>query len=165
MYMNEIVINVYEAVPVLTKMLNVSGFAKKFLKKSGNWLYSKYKKSEFYSVVPGFNANDIALIESALKSASEYCSERMLKLPSECNDPDIYAAYIVKEVKELRSVISMVYICDNYCSFKLITMQMKIRGNFRGNGKPMRFNDRDINEINTGIKAVADMLSRIKLTL
>lgn len=165
MYMENVIMNVYEAVPVLTKMLNMSGFAKKFLKKSGNWLYSKYEKSEFYSVVPGFNANDVALIESALKSVSGYCSERMLKLPSECNDPDIYAAYIVKVVKELRSVISMVYICDNYCSFKPRTMQAKIRGDVRGNGKPMRFSDGDVNEINAGIKSVTDMLSCIKLAL
>lgn len=163
--MDNIVINVYEAVPVLTKMLNVSGFTKKLLKKNGNWLYNKYDKSEFYSVVPGFTANDIALVEGALKSTSEYCIERMLKLPSECNDPEIYAAYIIKTIKELRSLISMSYVCDNYCSFKLRTMQAKIRGDVRGNGKPMRFSDGDVNEINAGIKSVTDMLSRIKLTL
>ena len=163
--MDNIVINVYEAVPVLTKMLNVSGFTKKFLKKSGNWLYDKYDKSEFYSVVPGFNANDIALIESALRSTSEYCSERMLKLPSECNDPDIYAAYVAKTVKELRSLISMSYICGNYCSFTLETMQRKASGVANSNGKPRRFTDKDVIEINTGIKAVADMFARMKLTL
>lgn len=163
--MDNIVINVYEAVPVLTKMLNVSGFTKKFLKKSGIWLYDKYDKSEFHSVVPGFNANDITLIESALRATSEYCSERMLKLPSECNDPEIYAAYTTKTVKDLRSLISMSYICANYCSFTLETMQRKVAGVINSNGKPYRFADKDVIEINTGIKAVADMFSRIKLTL
>lgn len=163
--MENVIMNVYEAVPVLTKMLNVSGFTKKFLKKSGNWLYSKCEKSEFYFVVPGFNTNDIVLIETALKATSEYCSERMLKLPSECNDPDIYAAYIAKTIKELRSLISMSYICGNFCSFTLETMQRKATGVANSNGKPRRFTDKDVIEINTGIKAVTDMLSRIKLTL
>lgn len=158
-------INIYEAMPLLQEMLNISGVQKRFIKKSHNWLQNKLLRGEFYSCPIGFTQSDVDLLNEALASTAEYISARVLKLPSECNDVDIYQAYAAKTIKELRLLISMSYICEHYCDFNLRTMQKKVRGELNAKGYPNRINEKNVQEINTGIRSVAELLSNIHLTL
>lgn len=163
--MEEIKMNIYDAKMMLSKILNVKGFDVKVLKKQHAWLPNKYACKEFYTVKPGFNEKDIELINSGLMYLSEYCRKRVLKLPSECNDSDIYGQYVAKQLGELREVISLPYLRKNYTSIADKTFIKKMRQSINRNGKPYHFTDADITSINAGINGMADMFSRLRLTL
>lgn len=163
--MEDIVLNVYEAKSLLDDMLNVKGFCSKILKKSPAWIPNKYARKEFYTVTPGFSADNIDLINNGLRELSEFCKRRILKLPSECNDREIYGQYAAKQLKELREVISMVHLRENYTSIAKKTYGCKLRMDVNKNGKPCYFTDSDIASINNGITQMADTFSRLKLTI
>lgn len=163
--MNEIIMNVYEAVPVLREMLNISGFCTKVLKSSRYWLDGKYERKEFYNVKPGFGETDVAAVNDGLKAVSKFCVDRILKSPLECADIEIYGKYASRQLKELRAIISMPYLRTKHTSMAEETFGKKMRLAMNKNGKPSRFSDKDIEEINTGILAMAETFSRIELTL
>lgn len=163
--MEEIKINVYESKELLYKMLNVKGFNERILKKSPSWTNDKYLLRQFGNVKPGFCEKDIELYNSGLRILAEYCSKRILKLPSECGDPEIYAQYVSKFLKELRSVISIQYIVENYTTMAKKTFGKKIRGDIAANGKPARFSEDNIVEINEGIRKMSSIFRSITLTL
>lgn len=161
--MNEI--NIEESMPLLLNVLNISGFQKKYIKKNKGWIYGKINKKEFYTCAVGFTQQDVELIQVGIQGVAAFCEAHLLKLPSECNDRDIYMAYAAKTIKELRSLISMSYICEHYCSFTLRSMQAKVRGDLTAKGYPQQLSDKNVQEINTGIRAVAELLSNMRLTL
>ncbi len=163
--MEDIVLNVYEAKSLLDDMLNVKGFCSKILKKSPAWIPNRYARKEFYTVTPGFSADNIELINNGLRELSEFCKRRILKLPSECNDAEIYAQYATKQLRELREVISLVYLREKYTNMSKRAFGGKLRMDINRNGKPYHFTDADIASINNGIAQMADTFSRLKLTL
>lgn len=163
--MEEIKMNVYESRQLVENMLNVKGFNVKILKKSPTWTTTKYLKREFGNVKPGFSERDIELYNSGLYSLSEYCNKRILKLPSECEDPEIYAQYVAKLIKELRAVISIPYLRENYTSIANKTFGAKLRSDIGRNGKPIRFKEDDILEINEGLRKMSSIFQSITLTL
>ena len=163
--MEEIKINVYESKELLYKMLNVKGFNERILKKSHYWTESKYIKNAYGNVKPGFSEKDIVLYNNGLRTLSEFCEKKILKLPSECGDPEIYSEYASKLLKELRRVISMKYLCENYTSMANKTFGKKLRGEIGANGKPVRFSESNIIEINDGIRKMSSIFRSITLTL
>lgn len=163
--MNDITMNVYEAIPVLREMLNISGFGTKVLKKSRYWIDAKYDRRDFYTVKPGFSEADVIAVNDGLKAVAQFCTDRVLKFPAECADVEIYGKYASQQIKELRGVISMPYLREHYTTIADKTFSKKTRMEMNKNGKPSRFSDKDIEEINTGILAMAETFSRMKLTL
>lgn len=163
--MEQIKINIYEAIPLLSEMLNVSGFCRKILKKVGTWITTKSRRLEFYTVKPGFNETDIELMNKGMQDVADFCQAHILKLPSECNDKGVYAKYAIQTLKELRSVISMPYLRANYTSIARKTFSHKMCLAIGMNGKPCYFTEKDITEINAGIIKMADTFSRLKFTL
>lgn len=163
--MEEIRMNIYDARTLLSDLLNVSGFDMKILKKQHAWLPNKYACKEFYSVKPGFNEKDIELINKGLIELATFCRSHLLKLPSECNDAEIYAQYAEKQLKELREVISMPYLRTHYTTIGEKVFIKKMRQTMNVNKKPYRFTDSDITSINAGIASMADIFSRLMLTL
>lgn len=163
--MEDIVMNVYEAKSLLYDMLNVKGFNLIILNKAQGWTDVKYAGREFYTVKPGFGEKDIALMNKGLRDLSDFCRKRILKLPSECNDREIYGQYAAKLLKELRGVISLVYLREKYTTMAKKTFGCKLRMDINKNGKPCHFTDADIVSINNGITQMADTFSRLKLTL
>jgi len=164
-YMEEIEMNIYDARMMLSDLLNIKGFDSKILKKQNAWLPGKYSRKEFYTVKPGFNEKDIELINRGLRVLSEFCRKHILKLPSECNDADIYGKYVNQQLKELRGVISLVHLREKYTKMAKNTFCYKMRQTPNRFGKPQRFTDADITSINAGINGMADIFSRLRLTL
>ena len=163
--MEEIKINVYESKELLYKMLNVKGFNERILKKGSTWTNAKYSLKEFGNVHPGFSESDICIYNKGLQDLAEYCSKRILKLPSECGDQEIYAEYVSKLLKELRDVISIPYLRKNFTTIAEKTFGNKLRGDIGKNGKPVRFKEYDIQEINEGIRKMSSIFQSITLTL
>ncbi len=165
MCMEKMEINIYEAKELLYNMLNVEGFNKRILGKSKKWTYSKYDMTERLDIRVGYNDDDILLMNKGLMEVAEFCNKRVLKLPSECNDSTIYAAYVSKQLKELRGVIKLPYLREKYTSMAQRTFNCKLNSTPNRHGKPNRFSDNDIVEINNGIKSFAEIFSSITLTL
>lgn len=163
--MEKIEINIYQAKDLLYKMLNVQGFNKRILGKSKSWTDSKYNMTERLAIRVGYNDDDILLMNRGLMEVSEFCEKRVLKLPSECNDGTIYAAYVSKQLNELRGIIKLPYLREKYTSMAQRTFNYKLNSTPNRNGKPNRFSDKDIAEINNGIKSFAELFSRLTLTL
>lgn len=163
--MEEIKMNVYESRELIENMLNVKGFNVKILKKSASWTTTKYLNLEFGNVKPGFSEKDIELYNNGLRGVSEYCDKRILKLPSECSDPEIYAQYASKLIKELRGVISIPYLREHYTNIAKKTFSYKLNSNIGANGKPVKFSEKDIIEINEGIRKMSIIFQSITLTL
>lgn len=157
--------NIYDAIPMLNGMLNISGFCRIILNKVGTWINTKTRRQEFYTVKPGFNEVDVEIMNKGMQDVAEFCHAHVLKLPSECNDKSIYAKYVVETLKELRSVISMPYLRENHTSIAKKTFTDKMRIAINRNGKPCYFTEKDITEINAGIIKMADTFSRLKFTL
>lgn len=118
--------NIYDAIPLLNEMLNVSGFCKEILKKVGTWISTKSRRLEFYSIKPGFSNTDVKLMNQGMQDVADFCIAHILRLPSEYNDKDIYAQYAIQVLKDLRSVISMPYLRENYTNIARKTFTHKV---------------------------------------
>lgn len=163
--MEPIEIDVYESFPILSSMLNMSGFVKRILKKKVSWMNNKYLKLEFGGVKPGFHPNDVALINDGLRQTADFCEAKQLRLPSEIGDPAVYGIYAKAQIREIGSIIKLPYLSRDFQTMTQRTFGAKSRGTINQNGKPTRFTDANILEINKALLSMAGRLRSITLTV
>lgn len=156
--------NIYECLPTLRVMLNLSGLAK-LIGKTPNWFNNKEQGvAPFERMEAGFTEDNIELLNYGLEKVVESCHKHRLQPPSECPNRDIYNKYVKTELKELRKLVSMVYLREKYTSIPQSSWNKKIN-NFANRGAVSQFTEADISEINSGIDAIADTLSNLKVVL
>lgn len=153
--------NIYDAIPMLKEMLNIKGVCENLLGKKANWMNDKMNKKSSL----GFTEQSVEMMNQAMRDVVDICRAHILRLPSEYSEKEIYAKYAIQILKELRSVISMPYLRENYTSMAKDTLNNKIRLAIGKNGKPCYFTEKNIIEINTGITQMADTFSRLRFTL
>lgn len=157
-------VNVYEAVPLFKQVLNFSGFCK-MIGKSASWIHDKStKRSVFERMEPGFTADNVELINYGLEKVVESCHKHKLQPPSECPNREIYNKYVKTELKELRKLVSLVYIRENYTAITKSTFDKKLI-NAANRGTVAQFTEDDINQINHGIDKVAELIGSLHITL
>ena len=157
-------ISIYEALPLLREVLNVSGFFK-LIGKSGSWFNNKEGMKQAYDTIPmGFTQDNIELINYGLEKVVEACHKHKLKLPSECPDRDIYNKYVKTELRDLRKLVSLVYIRENYTQIPVSSWNKKLI-NTPNRGTVAQFTSEDIKHINQGIDKVAELLASMNITL
>lgn len=157
-------INVYEALPLLREVLNIKGFAK-LIGKADVWFNNKESRQEFFGkITPGFTEDNVELITYGLEKVVEACEKHRLQPPSECANREIYNKYVGTEIKELRKLVSMVYIRNNYTSIPESTWNKKVN-NSPNRGTVAQFTEADIIQINQGIDKVTELLRSLKITL
>lgn len=155
---------VYEALPLLREVLNVSGFTK-IIGKTPGWFNNKEEEeSPFERMVPGFTEDNVELINYGLEKVVDACAKHRLHLPSSCPQRDIYNTYVKTELKELRKLVSMVYLRENYTEIPTSSWNKKLN-NFQNRGTVSQFTEADIEQINYGIDKVAELLRSLKITL
>lgn len=155
---------VYEALPLLREVLNVSGFTKMIGKNPGWFNNKEEEESPFERLPPGFTEDNVELINYGLEKVVDACTKRKLHLPSSCPQRDIYNTYVKTELKELRKLISMVYLRENYTEIPTSSWNKKLN-NFPNRGTVAQFTEADIEQINHGIDKVAELLRSLKITL
>lgn len=156
--------NVYEALPLLREVLNVKGFTK-LIGKSAVWFNAKEAvESPFERLSVGFSEDNVELITYGLEKVVESCEKHRLQPPSECANREIYNKYVGTEIKELRKLVSMVYIRNNYTSIPESTWNKKVN-NSPNRGTVAQFTEADIIQINQGIDKVTELLRSLKVTL
>lgn len=157
-------ISIYEAVPLLKEVLNQTGFAK-LIGKSSCWLHEKsIRRCMFERMEPGFTSDNVELVCYGVEKVVEACEKHKLHLPSSCPQRDIYNKYVKTELKELRKLISFVYLRENYTSITKSSFDKKLI-NAANRGTVAQFTEADIDQINYGIDKVAELLSSLKITL
>ncbi len=157
-------INVYEAIPLLKEVLNQSGFSK-LIGKSSNWLHEKsIQRSPLERMVPGFTEDNVELINYGLEKVAEACDKHILHLPSLCQERDIYNKYVKTELKDLRKLVSFVYLRENYTNITKSTFDKKLI-NAANRGAVAQFTEEDIKQINFGIEKTSQLLRSLKITL
>lgn len=157
-------INVYEAIPLLKEVLNQSGFAK-LIGKSTNWIHEKsIQRCMFERMDPGFSEDNVELLNYGIEKVVEVCESHRLQPPSECSNRDIYNTYVKTELKEIRKLVSMVYLRENYTTIPQSSWNKKLN-NFANRGTVFQFTEDDISQINQGIEKVAELLRSFKITL
>jgi len=162
--MEQIEVNVYEYLPTFRKLLNVSGFTK-LIGKSIVWFNNKESKSQAFERIPnGFTEDNVELINYGLEKVVAACEKHRLQPPSECPNREIYNKYVSIELKELRKLVNMVYLRENYTDIPQSSWNKKIN-NFPNRGTVSQFTETDISQINQGIDKVAELLRSIKVTL
>lgn len=163
--MERLTMNIYDGVPILKKMLNMKGFCENMLGKGTSWINDKVNRRPYYFVTLGFTEQNVELINQAMQDVADFCRAHILKLPSEEDNKDVYAKYAIQRLKELRGIISMSYLRENYTNIANRTFTHKMNMAIGMNGKPRYFTEKDIIEINTGIIKMADTFSRLRFTL
>lgn len=155
---------VYEALPLLREVLNVSGFTKMIGKTPGWFNNKEEEESPFERMAPGFTEDNVELINYGLEKVVCACIKHKLHLPSSCPQRDIYNTYVKTELKELRKLVSMVYLRENYTEIPTSSWNKKLN-NFPNRGTVAQFTETDIDQINYGIDKVAELLGSLKITL
>ena len=157
-------ISVYEVLPLLREVLNVSGFTKMIGKNPG-WFNNKEEEdSPFERMCPGFTEDNVELINYGLEKVVEACTKHKLHMPSSCPQRDIYNTYVQTELKQLRKLVSMVYLRENYTEIPTSSWNKKLN-NFPNRGTVAQFTEEDIKQINYGIDKVSELLRTLKITL
>ena len=155
---------VYEALPLLREVLNVSGFTK-MIGKADVWFNNKESRQEaFGKITPGFTEDNVELINYGLEKVVDACEKHRLQPPSECANRDIYNKYVGIQIKELRKLVSMVYIRENYTRIPESSWNKKVN-NSPNRDTVAQFTESDIEQINYGIDKVAELLRSLKITL
>lgn len=162
MKQNEVCVS--EFLPTLRQLLNVSGFTKMIGKRPG-WFNDKEREdSPFDRMMRGFSEDNVELINYGLEKVVAACEKHRLHPLSECPNREIYNKYVGSELKELRKLVDMVYLRENYTDIPQSSWNKKIN-NFANRGTVSQFTETDIQQINHGIDKVAELLRSIKVTL
>lgn len=157
-------INVYEALPLLREVLNVSGFTK-IIGRTPGWFNLKERiESPFERLPVGFTEDNIELLNYGLEKVVECCEKHRLHRPSSCSNREVYNTYVKTELKELRKLISMVYIRENFTTIAKSSWSNKMN-NVLDRGRVSQFSEKDIDEINLGIDKITELIRTLKITL
>ena len=155
---------IYEVLPLLREVLNISGFCK-MLGKSISWLNNKESKEQAFERIPiGFTEDNVELINYGLEKVVDACQKHKLHLPSSCSNREVYNKYVKTELKELRKLISIVYLRENYTKIPKSSFDKKLI-NAANRGTVAQFTEDDIQQINNGIDKVSELLYSIKVIL
>lgn len=153
-----------EVAPILKQILNMNGFCK-MIGKSASWFHDKVnKRVSIARVVPGFTSDNIELINNGIKQVVDYAKKHTLQLPEECPNREIYNKYIQSELKDLRKLVRLIYIRENYTDIPKSSFDKKLI-NAVNRGTVAQFTDSDVRQINNGIEKIVEFLSSLEITL
>lgn len=162
--MEERRISIHEALPILREVLNMSGFTK-LMGKSVSWFHDKEEeRTPDFVATGGFSDANIVLINESLNRIADECDTHRLSFPAEGVSWKEHSLYVSKELKELRKLISFVYLREKHTSISKQSFGRKLRGDVVGN-YTCQFTEADIMQINEGLKSIADMLRSFKITV
>lgn len=158
-------ISIHEALPILKEVLNMSGIAK-LMGKSTSWFYDKSNErvAPFSLKSQGFTDEDLKLINNSLSRIADKCESHLIKPLAEGVDRKEHHVYAVSQLKEIRKLISFVYLREKHTTISEQSLSRKLRS-APNKGSICMFTESDISQINEGLKAVAQQLRSIKITL
>lgn len=149
-------INIYKGLPMIMEKINTVALSA-VLGKSDAWLYNKLRKVAKKGYVQEFLEEDLPLINSGIDALGCEIASSVV----------VYSAdreVVIEQLKELRKLVSMQYICVEVLkeSKRWMDNRMKARSK---EGKACSFKEDDILRINMAAMQIANELRSIELIL
>ena len=157
-------ISIHEALPILKEVLNMSGLTK-LMGKSESWFNNKLNGRAFLPRLnPGFTDENMELVNSAIYQIADECESHLIEPLAEGVDRKEHHAYAVNQLKEIRKLISFVYLREKHTTISEQSLSRKLRS-APNKGSICMFTESDISQINEGLKAVAQQLRSMKIII
>lgn len=149
-------INIYKGLPMVMEKINTVALAA-VIGRSDVWIYNKLRHLVIKGKAKEFIEEDLPLINKGLELLGAEIASCMVVYST---DRDA----VIAQLKELRKLVSMPYICENVLNVngKWMANRMKARSK---EGKACSFKEDDILRINMAAMQIANELRTIEMTL
>jgi hypothetical protein len=158
-------VNVYEAIPVLRKVLVTRYFSLEAVGLGRSWFDNKTSLFAKYGLRASISQEDVDLMNKGIRHICEKLES--LKLPVEEPEYDLESRRNVSmALQELRQFINLPYFYETYIEkISMQTFRCKICISPMKNGSPFLFNKVEIREVSKGINELSEMFSSMFLVL
>jgi hypothetical protein len=156
----------YDGLLVIKKVLVVKYLEEKVLGKSNQWLFRRYSLYSKYGIKDGLSQEDVELINDGIRVILSEVEQLRLKHASECTTMEEFFQQTYSTMSQLREMVAMTNFIESYISIPAATFRTKIAKCIeRDSGNVRYFKDKEIDEINNGIDAVLNILRNLTLSL
>lgn len=149
-------INIYKGLPMVLEKINAVALSA-VIGKANSWMQNKLKHYVIKGVGKEFVEEDLPLINGGLSALG---SEILSSLVEYSDDRDA----VIAQLKELRKLVSMQYICVEVLKINKRWMDSRMIKRSK-EGKACSFKEDDILRINMAAMQIANELKSIELTL
>lgn len=149
-------INIYKGLPMVMEKINTVALAA-VVGRTDVWIYNKLRHLVIKGKAKEFIEEDLPLINKGLEMLGSEIASNMVVYNADRED-------VIAQLKELRKMVSMPYICENVLNVnnKWMANRMKARSK---EGKACSFKEDDILRINMAAMQIANELRTIEMTL
>ena len=149
-------INIYKGLPMVMEKINTVALAA-VIGRVDTWLHNKLRHIVVKGRAQEFKEEDLPLINNGLELLGSEIASSMVVYKTDRED-------VIAQLKELRKLVSMPYICDNVLNAKKRWMDSRMRARSK-EGKACSFKEDDILRINMAAMQIANELRTIEMTL
>lgn len=149
-------INVYKGLSMVMEKINTVALAA-VMGKSDTWIHSKYRHKIIKGKEQHFKEEDLPFVNGGLFSLGSEIASSLVEYNDNRED-------VISQVKELRKLVSMQYICVEVLKENKRWMDNRMKARPAG-GKACSFKEDDILRINMAAMQIANELKSIELTL
>lgn len=149
-------INIYKGLPMVMEKINTVALAA-VIGRSDVWIYNKLRHLVIKGKAKEFIEEDLPLINKGLELLGAEIASCMVVYST---DRDA----VIAQLKELRKLVSMPYICEDVLKEQKRWMGSRMRARSK-EGKACSFKEDDILRINMAAMQIANELRTIEMTL
>ena len=149
-------IDIYKGLPMIMEKINTVALSA-VMGKSDSWIYNKLYRRLIKGTVKEFIAEDLPLINSGIDTLGCEITSSLI----------VYSAdreAVIEQIKDLRKLVSMQYICVEILKESKRWMDNRMRSRSK-EGKVCSFKEDDILRINMAAMQIANELRSIELIL
>ena len=149
-------INIYKGLPMVMEKINTVALAA-VIGRTDVWIYNKLRHLVIKGKAKEFIEEDLPLINRGLELLGAEIASCMVVYST---DRDA----VIAQLKELRKLVSIPYICENVLNVNGKWMANRMRARSK-EGKACSFKEDDILRINMAAMQIANELRTIEMTL
>ena len=149
-------INIYEGLPMILEKIKAVALAA-VIGKSDSWTYNKLNHCVKKGFEQKFNEEDLPLINNGLEALSIETTSTLVEYNTDREN-------VINQIKELRKLVSMQYLCVEVLKENKRWMDSRMRHRPEG-GKVCSFKEDDIHAINKAAMQIANELKSTELVL
>lgn len=149
-------VNIYKGLPIVMEKINTVALAA-VIGHADTWIYNKLRHIVIKGKAKEFIEEDLPLINKGLELLGSEIASSMVVYNADRED-------VIAQLKELRKLVSMPYICDNILKAKKRWMDSRMKSRSK-EGKACSFKQEDIHQINMAAMQIANELKSIEFVL
>lgn len=149
-------INIYKGLPMVMEKINTVALAA-VIGRTDVWIYNKLRHLVIKGKEKVFIEEDLPLINKGLELLGSEIASSMVVYNADRED-------VIAQLKELRKLVSMPYICEDVLKVQKRWMSSRMCARSK-EGKACSFKEDDILRINMAAMQIANELRTIEMTL